>query len=277
VPNEAAQEWYDIGNAWLDKGEWEKAGKAYSRALAKYPRFAGASFNLARALAAGGDYQASLRVLNELALRDPKNARVIAARAYDLYKLDKPKEALEAYRAALELDPYAPDAVYNASLLELAAGDAQSAASDLDRLTSAKPEDGQAFLLLGRARDKTGDAKAALAAYEKAVELGKADADAEERLGALYEADRRFSDAMDALAAATKADPKRASAWFSLARLRLVVASDGAGGLSALRSAMDCGFYDEVAAQALLDEPNLVEREKVFALLKANYLTGESQ
>jgi tetratricopeptide (TPR) repeat protein len=269
----AAREWYDLGNAWLDKSDWKRAGEAYSRALALDPSLAGASFNLARALAQAGDYEGALRVLDSLAAKDPQNLRVIAARAYALYKKGDTKAALTAYRRAVDLDPYASDAVYNIALLELAAGDAAAATDDLARLTSAKSEDGQAFLLLGRALDKVGGREeAALAAYEKAKTLGKADADGLERLAALYEASRRYADEMDSLEAAVKLDPKRAAAWFSLARLRLVVAFDADKGLDALKSALDAGFSDKDAAKALLDEPDLPEREKVFAVLNTKNL-----
>jgi tetratricopeptide (TPR) repeat protein len=272
APSPAAQEWYDIGNAWLDKAEWKRAGQAYSRALALEPGLAGASFNLARALAEAGDHAKSMEVLDSLAKRDPGNVRVIAARAYTLYKKGDAAAALAAYREALALDPYAPDAVYNVALLEFAAGDTAAAADDLDRLVSAKPDDAQALLLLGRARDKAGETDAALAAWEKAKGLGKADAETLERMGAIHEAARRFPAAMDALAAAVKADPKRAAAWFALARLRLVVASDTEKGLEALKGAVDAGFSDKDTAAALLAEPDLPDREKVFELLKSKGL-----
>jgi tetratricopeptide (TPR) repeat protein len=272
APSPLAQEWYDLGNAWLDKGDWKKAGQAYSRALALQPSLVGASFNMARALAEAGDYKGSMGILDAIAKRDPGNVRVISARAYTLYRKGDAAAALIAYREALALDPYAPDAVYNVALLEFTAGDAATAANDLDRLTSAKPDDGQALLLLGRARDKTGEADAALAAYEKAKALGKADAEALVRMGALYESSRRYSEAMDALDAAVKDDPKRAAAWFGLARLRLVVAEDSEKGLEAHKGALAAGFSDKDAASALLAEPDLPEREKVFELLKSKSL-----
>ena len=269
---DVARNWYELGNAWLDKGDWKRAGEAYSKALALEPSLVGASFNLARALTESGDYAGALRALAELAKRDPGNVRIASARAYALYKKGDVKAALDAYRSVLALDPYAPDAVYNAALLELAVGDAGVAAVDIERLTTVTPTDGQAFLLLGRARDKNGEPDAALVAYEKARTLGKADAAALERMGALYEKGRRYSEAMDALDAAVKADPKRASAWFSLARLRLIVASDSDKGLAALKSALDAGFSDKDAAKALLDEPDLPERQKIYDALKAKGL-----
>jgi tetratricopeptide (TPR) repeat protein len=294
-PSPVAQEWFDLGNAWLEKGDWKKAGQAYSHALTLDPSFAGASYNLARALTESGDYEMALKVLDALASRDPGNVDIVAARAYALYKKGDAKDALAAYRELLALDAYAPDAVYNAALLELASGDASTAVADLERLTSAKPDDGQAFLLLGRAIDRRASNAAtigkttaaggggsaalnesdasALAAYEKAMALGKTDADALVRMSQLYEKTRRFSEAMDALEEALKADPKRAAAAFYLARLRLVVADDAEKGLAALKVALDNGFSDKDAASSLLAEPDLPERQKVFDLLKAKGLT----
>jgi tetratricopeptide (TPR) repeat protein len=273
IPNrELAAQWYDIGNSWLDKGDWKKAGEAYSKALKIDPSFAGASLNFARALAEADDYDGSLRVLDSLIERDPGNVRVLAARAYALYKKGDSQGALKEYRAVLELDAYAPDALYNVALLELESGDAASAAKDLDLLSVNTPEDPEILLALGRAHYESGDDEAALAAYEKAKKLGKADAPAYEQMGLIYEKARRFSDAMDAFDAAVKASPKRALSWWKLGRLKLVVASDADRGLEALGKALDAGFKDKEAAAALMDEPDLPEREKVQGLLKAKGL-----
>ena len=246
-----AQQWYDLGNAWLDKGDWKKAGEAYSRALALNPSFAGASFNLARALVEAGDYDGALKILAVLAKRDPGNVRIIAARAYALYKKGDAAKALAAYREALKLDPYAPDAVYNAALLELASGDAASApsptSSDLTDgqerrrpgLPPPRPGAGQAGPdRRGRAArgpappsSRAFDRVQALAAYEKAKTLGKADADGLERMARALRRRDRYSEQMDALEARVKADPKRGADWFALARLRLVVAERRRQGL----------------------------------------------
>lgn len=121
-PSPVAQDWFDLGNAWLEKGDWKKAGQAYSHALALDSSFAGASYNLARALTESGDYDLALKALDALAARDPGNVKIIAARAYALYKKGDAKAALRTYRELLSLDTFAPDAVYNAALLELASG-----------------------------------------------------------------------------------------------------------------------------------------------------------
>lgn len=346
APSPIAREWFDLGNAWLEKGDWKRAGQAFSRALALDPNYAGASYNLTRAFIESGDYDRALQALDTLEKRDPGNVKILALRAYSLYKKGDAKAALDVYRKLLKLDEFSADAVYNAALLELASGNADAAIADLQRLTSAKPDDGQAFLLLGRSIDRraadaakkpagpsekasgeassksasgegtiaaagagtapakgaaasetgaaaeapapgsaggetrtaspsavlTDDEAAALAAYETAKTLGKTDADALERMAQLYEKERLFTEAMDSLDEALKADPKRASAAFSLARLRLVVADDSEKGLEALKTALDAGFSDKDAAAALLAEPDLPDRQKVYDLLKSKDL-----
>lgn len=284
APSPLAAEWYDLGNAWLDKGDYKRAGEAYRRALGFDPSLAGASYNWARALAEAGDYAGSLEILDKLAKSDPENARILAARAWVLYKSGRAADALAAYEALIALDPYSPDAVFNAAVLKLAAGDAPGAAKDLEVLVKAKPEESKAVLLLGRAYDDalasaTSDAEraafasGALAAFEKARALGKADAAALERIGLAY-ADQAFAnkrpylEAITVLDEATQADPKRSKAWFALARIRLTAAEDGTGGLDALRKALDAGFADKDKISTLLDIPALLEREKAYTLLK---------
>jgi len=270
--HDLAVQWYELGNSWLDKGDWKHAGEAYSHALALDSSLGAASFNMARALTEAGDYDEALSILDRLKVRDPKNVRVVSARAYVLYRKGEGEAALAAYDEAVALDPYAPDAVYNDALLQYAAGDPQKAADALKKLLSYKPDDAQSLDLLGAVEEKLGDSSAAIDAYEKARTLGKADAAALERLGRLYEAQRRFADAIAALDASTKADPSRAGAWFALARLRLVVAEDGQAGLDALKQALDHGFADKSLAAALMAEPVVAEREKVADLLKTKAL-----
>ncbi len=272
--SELARGWYELGTAWFDKGEWKKAGEAFSRAFALDPELKGASFNLARSLAEAGDYATALVALDALNEEDPGNTRIIATRAFVQYKSGDAAAALASYEELLALEPDAPDAVYNAALLRRAAGDRERAAEELGRLLAARGEDGQAWLLLGLIRSELGLRDEAIAAFEAARKLGKADAEALERLGLLYAEARRFSEAMESLAASVQADAARKLAWFSLARLRLVVAEDGGGGLEALKKALEAGFADREAAEALLAEPVLAEREEVTRLLTEKGLSG---
>lgn len=264
---ELALEWYELGNVWYDAGKWDRAADAYQRALAMDPRLKAANFNMIRALTETKDYDGALRAADLLLESDPKNVRVLTAKAFILYRKGDPVAALAAYEEVIKLEPYAPDAVYNAAFLRSEAGDRAKAAEDLGRLTKAKPEDTEALALYARLLFELDRRDEALVAYETLRTAGKADAAALERLGGLYAGIREFEKAIDALVASTAAEPGRASAWFSLARIRLVEADDGKAGLEALAKALEAGFADKKEIAALLESPSLAEREAVLAKL----------
>jgi len=263
-----AREWYEIGNAWYDQGKWDKAGKAYSRALALDPSLKAASYNLSRALAEAGDYDGAFEAIEGVVAADPSNVRALSAKAYILYRKGDAAAALRVYDEVLKLDPYAPDAIYNATLLRDASGDHAGAIAGIEPLAKAKADDSDIQLLYARVLAKGGRTEDAIAAYSVAIGLGKLTAEDNRLLGDLYTETRSFSKAIDSYQAAVSANPKDAVAWFSLARLKLAQADDGKGGLEALKKALEAGFADADAAEALLAEPVLAEREAVTAALK---------
>ena len=263
-----AREWYEIGNGWYDQGKWDKAGKAYSRAIALDPSLKAASYNLSRALAEAGDYDGALEAIEGVLAADPSNVRALAARAYILFRKGDAAAALRVYDEVLKLDPYAPDAIYNATLLRDASGDHAGAIAGIEPLAKAKADDAGIQLLYARVLAKGGRTDDAIAAYVVAGGLGKLTAEDNRLLGDLYAQTRSFSKAIDAYQAAVSANPKDALAWFALARLKLAQADDGKGGLDALKKALEAGFADADAAEALLAEPVLAEREAVTAALR---------
>jgi len=273
APNKAlAAEWYEIGNSWYDQGKWAKAGASYSRAMRLDPGLVAASYNLARALVEAGDYDGALASLDAVLASDGKNVRGLSLQAYILWKKGDAKAALETYDKVLELDPYAPDAIYNASLLREATGDYAGAIAAIEPLARTRPEDATLGAFYGRVLAEGGRSKDAIAAFEKVGALGKLSAADYESLGALYAEGRDFVKAMAALESSVGADPKRAAAWFALARLRLAQAEDGKAGLDALGKALAAGFKDKDAASLLLEEPVLAEREAVTAALRESGL-----
>ncbi len=267
-----ASEWYEIGNGWFDQGAWAKAGTAYARAISIDPKLAAASYNLARALAESGDYPGAFKAIDGVLSVDAENIRALTARAWILYKSGDAKAALAAYEKVLALDEWAPDVLFNVSLLREAAGDLDGAIAGLKAYVEAKPEDEKTLVLYARALMGKGRGEEALLAYGKLGAQVKLEADDYVNLGKLQEEGRDFAKAIESYALAVAVDPKRSSAWFSLARLRLSQAEDGEGGLEALDKALEAGFADMDAAAALLAEPVLAERERVQEKLTAKGL-----
>jgi tetratricopeptide (TPR) repeat protein len=257
-----AQEWYDIGNAWYDQGKWEKAGTAYSRAIALDPGLSAASYNLSRALAESGNYTGALAAIDAVLASDRLNVKALSSRAYILYKSGNFKAAAGAYDQVLALAPDAPDARFNAALIKVGAKDYEGALAELAPLITASTDDVNVRILNARALAGSGKREEAINAFEKlSGASGKLTSSDFVTLAGLYVASRDYAKAIDAYAAATASDPKNADAWFALARLRLVEAEDGKAGLEALGKALGAGFADKKAAADLLAEPILAERE----------------
>ena len=74
-----------------------------------------------------GDLEGALRVLGESTVRAPEDAMTYANIGHCLVKLARPTHALEAFNAALRLDPQLPRAHHGAGLALWMLGDLDSA------------------------------------------------------------------------------------------------------------------------------------------------------
>jgi tetratricopeptide (TPR) repeat protein len=276
-PNrDLALEWYGVGNAWLAAGKYAEAGKAYDRAISLDPKLVAASYNAARALVEAGSYDRGIGIAQVLAASEKDNVRYISLEAYAFWKAGRKEEAAAAWEKAWALDPWAPDVIFNSSLLLLDAGNPAAALERLAPLVTAKPDDEGVVALNARALTEAGREAEAILAWEDLRALGKIDAASLEKLGLLYEKAGEFAKGMEALAAAVEKEPKRGSAWFALARIRLSRADDAKAGLEALGKALEAGFSDRDAALALATLPGLVDRPAVVKALVGKGLVEDS-
>jgi len=98
-----------------------------------------------------------------------------------------PKEAMAAYRHALDLNPGLPDAHINLGRLLHEAGSATAAEAHYRRALELRPEDAVAAFNLGVALEDQGREQEALVAYEAAVKVDPSAADAHFNAARLYE------------------------------------------------------------------------------------------
>ncbi|MCX7024231.1 MAG: tetratricopeptide repeat protein [Spirochaetes bacterium] len=267
-----AMEYYNLGNEYLALGRWDKAGEYYDKAIRYDSSLATASYNLVRALAEGGKYEKALEIVDSLLGGDGDNAEFLALKAYVLYRAGRVEEALAVYDRIAALDEFDFPTALNrcAILVELERYDeAQASLAELEKV---KPDDEtviRRIALVAMKREDWLTAERYLSAY-----LAKKANDAAARidLAGVYERLERYKDAMDLWAAIAGADSKNKDAWFALARLRLTVAHDASGGMEALNKAIDAGFSDKQAIEALLAAKDLAAREEVTALFREKKL-----
>jgi tetratricopeptide (TPR) repeat protein len=72
--SELARDFYNLGNAYFDQGDYVKAGEMYTRALELDPSLAQGEYNWARALIESGEYDEALALLDRLLTQDPSES-----------------------------------------------------------------------------------------------------------------------------------------------------------------------------------------------------------
>lgn len=271
-----AAAWTDIGNAWSELGRWDKAGDAWSRAVAIDPGQAVAGYNLVRALAEAGKYDDAIATADRYLSSDPDNAAVLSIKAYALHKAGRDREAIVVYRRVVVLNGGDSASQYNLAVLLESSGQTDEALALYDAILAAKPDAAAAAFRKGMLLSAMGNVQEAIPLIERYVGAHDASLEAQRALALAYERAGRFADAMDKYALVTGRDATDAASWFALSRLRLTVAADAKGGLEALKSALQHGFADKERAAALLAAPALVEADDVRAVLGAAGLLAES-
>ncbi len=255
--------WTELGNAWAELGRWDKAGDAWSRAMALDPGQGVASYNLSRALAEAGKYDESIAKSDEYLSTDPDNSAVLTVKAYALYKAGRDAEALALYERVVTLNGADSASVYNLAVLLEAAGRSDEAMERYDAILVLKPDDANASFRKGLLLAAGGDAEGALPLLERYLAANAESLEGRRALALAQVRAERYMDAIDTYAAIVAKAPEDADSWFALARLRLTVAEDGQGGLDALKTALKKGFKDRAQATALLAEPGLVALDEV--------------
>ena len=270
-PREAAKTYYDLGNAYAQLGEQDKATAAYLRALQLDSSLFQASYNLARAYVESSQFAKATALLNSLLEKDPRNTITLETLGYAAYKQDKLDVALGYYRRVLDIAPAEKNALFNVALILEKQGKKEEALVAFKHLyeVSSDPTVLSHIGMLDIALGDLPDGIHYLEAYQK--EKGD-NFDVLVALGSAYQKEQQFDRAITAYNAALSLKPKAADVLFDKAQILLTAIDDGTEGLKALHAAIEAGFDDKTKAKALGSSSNLVEADKVRQLLSDSHL-----
>jgi tetratricopeptide (TPR) repeat protein len=145
-PDQRAALYAEAVQGWMLAGDPARAYAAATLGLSLVPQDAG--LLLDRALAAGslGRFAEALADLDRALALEPRRAEAWVFRASALRQLQRPAEAREAVDRALELDPDHPEGLLERGILRQAAGDAEGARADWQRLLAVAPDSAAADL-----------------------------------------------------------------------------------------------------------------------------------
>lgn len=175
------------------------------------PRDPNQAMSAAEAAIKRQDYSAAIGDLKPLAKQYPNVAAVWFNLAYAYTGLHENEPALQAYTAAVKLDPKLFQARVNMGILLLEMGRPADALPQLKEAAALRPEDPRAHLYLGHAEATLGDA-GAKEELEEAVRLDPHSSMAWLFLGQLAFRTKDYVGARDAFTKAYTMDPKLAEA-----------------------------------------------------------------
>ena len=279
VREELARDYYNIGNAYFDLGEYEKAVEYYDRSLELDPGINQAVFNLARTNIETRRYKKSLKLLSQLELKDPENIMVLEMKAFTYYKMEEIDLAFEYYRKILDINLYSKRALYNLSLIEKGEGNLASSRSYLERLLELddKPE---YRVLLAELALAEGDRDEAIALYESLLLEDNPPYKVYVALKDLYiETEQYFgaSEMFDQLLNTSEGQENRKNLLFERCRIEFLHLDDIISAQENLIQALDLGYgrEDRASLDQLLEEVDAVLKDQVERIIKEHLLDPE--
>lgn len=167
----------NLGQFYINHGEYEKGLEYMHKAIRSKPNFAPFYYNTGLALHSRGDYANAagyFKKAYDLSFTGEDNLRLLG----DCYRLTgKPAEAVAVYEKALEIKNNDASIFYGLALAFMEMGRDGAATEQLKRALSSDPKHGSARKMLMFLSIKSGDKTTALAEGQKAVAGGEADAE----------------------------------------------------------------------------------------------------
>ncbi len=269
---ELAEGYYNIGNVYVEQGDYSKAAAYYRRSLELNPGIYQASFNLARASIELGDYKVARELLLELLEEDESNQLLLEMVAYAYYYLGKNKEAKEYYERILEINPIYSPALRNLVLLEEADGNLVAAKTHL--LVLMEHDNRKEYqVLLPELLQAEGRYDEALTKYNEVIELYGG---SEEVYLAMKDISYRKEEyynvipLLESLITLAKEDREKLGAYyFEKSEVEFLYLENYPSGQKSLAKAIEAGFENGKRIDSLVRSIPPVYREEVDQLARS--------
>ncbi len=262
---ELAETYYNLGNAYIELEQWEKAETAYARSLEIEPDMYRAEYNLAKVHIYSGNYSDAERVLEKLLEKDPENIIFLETLAWSKLHRGLTQQAEVMYRSLLERDPANCNVRYNLALLLVDREEYAEAYSILLECVHFDNADAEVLLEIGLIEQKLEWGSGA-AWFEKAAEKKPQNEKILTELAAALKEEEDFTEALDVYRRLSRnaEENNGAKFLFEQARLLLEKLEETEEAYTALTSALEEGFSD---TDRLSDLYMYVEERENFDLL----------
>jgi tetratricopeptide (TPR) repeat protein len=273
VSDTRAEDYYALGTAYFDLGNYEEAERWFTKAKFGEKTQMASMYNLGRISFERGSYDEALEYFENILKRDPENLTALRAAAYTCVKKGDAQAALGYYRRAAALIPENADERYNYALLLTALElyeEAEAVLSPADEGTgddAPVPLKGRELLLLARVQKSLGKPEA-LDTYnvyltetdDPAVRFEFAEALEEQKLYA--RAFEEYTRLQETSRDNKSEHPEESLVLFRIARVLLASDPSDEKGQSTLEEAIKNGYADQEEIDALLETAVMPEEKK---------------
>jgi tetratricopeptide (TPR) repeat protein len=269
----SAEEYYSLGMAYFDQKKYAEAEKWLNRARAMDRTRNASEYTLGRIAFERQDYEGALAHFEKILRLDPKNTTALKAAAYTLIRLGRVEGAELYYGRLLELNPEGADNGYSYAVVLFALDKAAEAEELLGRYAAPLAGNRDALLLLARVRAAQGKVEA-VDDYQAWL-AGGADSRVRREYAGALERGGYYARAVEEYRAllqeaGAQSGPGRPELRFALGRLLLMADPEGEG-VAEIQGALDEGFSDTAALEALLEDESVpaARREELRPVIRA--------
>jgi protein O-mannosyl-transferase len=185
----------NLGNAYAERGDQDRAILEYRIALELVPEFSDANADLGNALVRKGLYAEALEHYRVALKSEPNASAVRYAYGYALLRHGDTAEARREFETAVRLNPANADAWSNLGDLSAGAEHWSEAARDYETAVQLRPDSADVRVNLGSVYAQLGRGPEAIEQFQAALRLQPGAADVHNNLGGLLAEVGRYRDA----------------------------------------------------------------------------------
>ncbi len=260
---EAAEAYYNLGNAYTELGRNQDAVNAYTRARQLDSELLSAGFNLARVYIFLEKYEKSLEQLDELLVEDPSNRIILETRAWVYHLMGDDSTALAIYEEVLSDFETSRNSLYNSAVLLSENQDLEEALTRFKKLFEYYPDEEEAVFEIASLEAELGNYDSASLWLEKRLEMNPEDIEALELSGDVFTERRMYTEAVDdyrqlvqkAGSAEDESFPEETlgRVYFKIAEILLKYMEDLDNGFEALQNSVGTGWKGQEYYDRLLE------------------------
>lgn len=258
-------EYYNVGNAYFKLKDYKKAEEYYKKVLSLDEDHNDARFNLAETNMMLSDYRSARTNVDVLLRKDKKNLKIKKLAAYLDYSEGDLAGALKKYKEVYLSGDVSVEVRKNIVRLYYQLNKPEDAVLYIEELLE-ESEDKDLYYIGGKVFQGSGDIERSIELFETSKDLGNTSVDL---LNSLLENYRELSDYENQkkiIKMKLSSDEDKAKNLFDLAYILLVNENNFSEGFTVLEEAVNSGFNDKESIDKLIENPDLIESDKVRSL-----------